>query len=328
MSSEVLSRNQTDLDKITLQKRERYYRNRKSVLKQQKTSEKKKEYQKEWYLKNRDQKIQKSLKWTEENPEQRRLHIQKYVQKNSAKTKFWKPYNIPTESELEWIENFGRLETFDPSKGKLSKRLTLKIADLKDSNLIIIHHHYLHRSRTMGQLPYWICIDEIPVGVISYSLPRISNQVDGIEPMNLLELARLWINPSVQNLSYEDRNGKSHSLSVASCAMGKSIKRVKTDWYMKYPNLPKIDAVISWSDDKRHKGTIYKSSNFKVSGKSGGNSHGNGKRKDSGNYIPHKDFRNIKTRFLYKFPNSNLPVVTNSEEILENMVLESFDNLF
>ena len=328
MTSEILGRNQVDLDKIKLQKREGYYRNRKSVLKQQKTSEKKREYQKEWYLKNRDQKIQKSLKWTEENPEQRRLHIQKYVQNKSAKTKFWKHYNIPDYMQLEWIENFGRLETFDPSKGKLSKRLTLKIADLKDSNLIIIHHHYLHRSRTMGQLPYWICIDEIPVGVISYSLPRISNQVDGIEPMNLLELARLWINPSVQNLSYEDRNGKSHSLSVASCAMGKSIKRVKTDWYMKYPNLPKIDAVISWSDDKRHKGTIYKSSNFKVSGKSGGNSHGNGKRKDSGNYIPHKDFRNIKTRFLYKFPNSNLPVVTNSEEILENMVLESFDNLF
>ena len=45
-------------------------------------------------------------------------------------------------------------------------------------------------------------------------------------------------------------------------------------------------------------------------------------------YLPHKDFKNVKTRFLYKFPNSNLPVVTNSEEILENMVLESFDNLF
>jgi len=328
MSSEILRRNQVDLDKIKLQKREWYYRNRKSVLKQQKTSEKKREYQKEWYLKNRDQKIQKSLKWTEENPEQRRLHIQKNVQKNSAKTKFWKPYNIPDHMQLEWIENFGRLETFDPSKGKLSKRLTLKIADLKESNLIIIKHHYLHRSRTMSQLSYWICIDEIQVGVISYSLPRISNQVDGIEPMNLLELARLWIHPSVQNLNYEDRNGKSHSLSIASCAMGKSIKRVKTDWYMKYPNLPKIDAIISWSDDKRHKGTIYKSSNFKVTGKSGGNSHGNGKRKDSGNYIPHKDFKNVKTRFLYKFPNSNLPAVTNSEEILENMVLESFDNLF
>ena len=52
------------------------------------------------------------------------------------------------------------------------------------------------------------------------------------------------------------------------------------------------------------------------------------KDKDSGNYLPHKDFRNVKTRFLYKFPNSNLPTVTNSEEILENMVLESFENLF
>ena len=54
MSSENLSKNQSDLDKIKLQKR--------------------------------DQKIQKSLKWTEENPEQRRLHFQKYVQNNSAKT--------------------------------------------------------------------------------------------------------------------------------------------------------------------------------------------------------------------------------------------------
>ena len=84
------------------------------------------------------------------------------------------------------------------------------------------------------------------------------------------------------------------------------MKRVETDWYMKYPNLPKIDAIISWSDDKRHKGTIYKSSNFKVIGKSGGNnSHGYGKRKDSGNYLPHKDFKNVKTRFLYKFYGSN-----------------------
>ena len=59
--------------------------------------------------------------------------------------------------------------------------------------------------------------------------------------MKLLELARLWIHPSVQNLTTEDRYGKTHSLTVASCAMGKSIKRVQEDWYMKYPNLPKID---------------------------------------------------------------------------------------
>ena len=119
MSSEILRRNQVDLDKIKLQKREWYYRNRKSVLKQQKTRVKKREYQKELYLKNRDQKIQKFLKWTEENLEQRRLNIQKYVQKNSAKTKFWKHYNIPDHLQLEWIENFGRLDTFFSPEFKL-----------------------------------------------------------------------------------------------------------------------------------------------------------------------------------------------------------------
>ena len=52
-----------NLDKIKQQKREWYKRNKKKVLKQQKTSEKKKEYLKEWYLKNKDDQIQKSLKW-------------------------------------------------------------------------------------------------------------------------------------------------------------------------------------------------------------------------------------------------------------------------
>ena len=295
-----------NLDKIKQQKREWYKRNKKSVLKQQKTSEKKKEYLKEWYLKNKDEHNKKSLKWIEENPKSRKLHIQKYVQKNSAQTKYWKPYKIPTKSKLKWIENFGQLpKYFSPSMGKLSLRLTLEIADVKDSNLIIIHHHYFHRSRTLGQLPYWICIDKIRVGVISYLLPKGSNPVDGIEPMKLLELARLWIHPSVQNLTTEDRNGKTHSLSVTSCAMGKSIKRVQEDWYMKYPNLPKIDAVISWSDNKTHKGTIYKSSSFKVTGKSGNNFHSAGKSKDSKTPIHHKDYRSVNTRFLYRFENSN-----------------------
>ena len=291
-----------NLEKIKKQKREWYKRNKKKVLKQQKTSERKKEYLKEWYLKNKDEHKQKSLKWIEENPESRRLHIQKYVQKNSAQTKSWKPYRVPTNSKLEWIKNFGQLpKYFSPTMGKLALRLTLEIADLKDSNLIIIHHHYLNRSRTMGQLPYWIAIDKVRVGVISYSLQRVSNPIDGIEPMKLLELDQLWIHPSVQNLTTEDRNGKTHSLSVASCAMEKSIKIVQEDWYMKYPNLPKIDAVIYWGDDKRHKGTIYKSSHFKVTGKSSVNSHSTGKRNNSTNHIHHKDYKNIKTRFLYRF---------------------------
>ena len=50
MPSEILSKYQMNLDKIKQQKREWYKRNKKKVLKQQKTSEKKKEYLREWYL--------------------------------------------------------------------------------------------------------------------------------------------------------------------------------------------------------------------------------------------------------------------------------------
>ena len=83
--------------------------------------------------------------------------------------------------------------------------------------------------------------------------------------------------------------------------------------------MPEVDAIVSWSDDERHKGTIYRSSNFKETGKSGGNLHGTGtKRKDGGYYRLNKDFRHIKTRFLYKFDTT----VRNSEDILENMVLD------
>ena len=54
---EILSRNQEDLVKIKRQKRKWYHRNKKKVLKQQKTRENKKKYIKEWYLKNRQEKI-------------------------------------------------------------------------------------------------------------------------------------------------------------------------------------------------------------------------------------------------------------------------------
>ena len=50
---EILSRNQEDLEKIKRQKREWYHRNKKKVLKQQKTSERKKTTWKQRYWFNR-----------------------------------------------------------------------------------------------------------------------------------------------------------------------------------------------------------------------------------------------------------------------------------
>ena len=135
MSATFLRQNQTSSEKIKQQKRDWYYRNRKKVLKQQKTNLQRKETKKEWYARNKKECIQNAIEWIKDNPEQRQLHIQKYVQKNSAKTKFWKPYNIPDHMQLEWIENFGRLETFDPSKGKFSKHLLLKLQTSKSLTL-------------------------------------------------------------------------------------------------------------------------------------------------------------------------------------------------
>jgi len=51
MSAAFLRQNQTPEERIKQQKREWYYRNRKSVLKQQKKSKDRKESKKEWYEK-------------------------------------------------------------------------------------------------------------------------------------------------------------------------------------------------------------------------------------------------------------------------------------
>ena len=79
-----LRQNQTPEERIKQQKREWYYRNRKSVLKQQKKSKDRKESKKEWYEKNREVCIAKSLDWNIQNPIQRKSTVQKYTHRNSA----------------------------------------------------------------------------------------------------------------------------------------------------------------------------------------------------------------------------------------------------
>ena len=134
LSSEIQRRNQVDLDKIKLQKREWYYRNRKSVLKQQKTSEKKREYQKELYLKNRDQKIQKSLKWTEENPEKDDCIFNNMSRKILQKLNSGNPTTSPT------ICNWNGLKFLDVWKHSIHQKvnyqndLLLKLQTSKSLN--------------------------------------------------------------------------------------------------------------------------------------------------------------------------------------------------
>jgi hypothetical protein len=213
----------------------------------------------------------------------------------------WGNMKDPTDQEMGWIKSFGHYNGFDPNAGNLSRRIDLIVADLKEATRIIIWHHYLHRGRTMGQLPYWIIMDSHPVGVLLYSLPRLSVPVDGVEPMNILELARMWIHPGVQGHSLIDSTGRSHSVSIASAAIGSSLRKVRQDWYWKYPKLPDIKAVVSWADTEHHEGTIYLASNFKQSGTSGGSMHGSRVRRNGGSDQLNEDYLHIKSRFMYKF---------------------------
>ena len=63
---------------------------------------------------------------------------------------------------------------------RLRNRVSLKVANLKQATEVIVRNHYLHRGRTMAQLPYWIQLDDNVIGVMNYSYPRMSASFMGV----------------------------------------------------------------------------------------------------------------------------------------------------
>ena len=191
----------------------------------------------------------------------------------------------------------------DPvESGRLKNRLDLTTANLKEATAVIVEKHYLHRGRTMAQLPYWITLDGQTCGVMLFAYPRMSATYQGFRPMNLLELARLWIDPVVQGIKVRDRDGEEHAFSVATCAVGKALRRVRQDWHAKYPHLPDVQAVVSWADAEHHEGTIYRACNFREVGRSGGTYHGRAHRSNGGHDQLNPDYLHEKRAFLFAFP--------------------------
>lgn len=184
---------------------------------------------------------------------------------------------------------------------KLRERLSLEFANLKEATALIVEKHYLHRGRTMAQMPYWIMFDGARIGVLLFALPRLSVTYQGHGPMNLVELARMWIDPDAQGQRVKDSNGREHTLALATCAIGMALRRIRQDWHGKYPHLPIIEACVSWADDEHHEGTVYRAANFEEVGKSGGSLHGNAHRANGGRDQLNKDYRHIKTAFIHRY---------------------------
>ena len=185
---------------------------------------------------------------------------------------------------------------------KLRNRIALEVANLKEATEVIVKNHYLHRGRTMAQMPYWINLDGHRQGVLLFSLPRLSVRYQGHGPMNLIELARMWVDPAVQGKRVVDSSGKEHTLAIATCAIGAALRQIRQDWHGKYPHLPLIEACVSWADDVHHEGTVYRAANFAEVGKSGGSLHGNASRPNGGNDQLNADYLHVKTAFIYRFP--------------------------
>ena len=183
-------------------------------------------------------------------------------------------------------------------------KVELEIAVLSEATQVIVENHYLKRRRTMAQIAYWINYQQARVGVLLFALPRMSVRTDKFNnwsPMEIIELARLWIDPSIQERKVMDSNFRVHSLPIASMAIGSALKRISDDWSSKYPHLPVIKGCVAWSDDVFHQGTIYRASNFKLVGKSGGSLHGQRQRTNGGRDKMHNDYKNPKSAFLYEF---------------------------
>lgn len=183
-----------------------------------------------------------------------------------------------------------------------------------DINAYVTERHYLHRGRTLAQLGYWIVLDDasaealaltsatrapaparwtlggVPIaGAIQYALPRVSApRLYGYHPMELLELARLYLEPVGEG----DRGPR----MLATAAIGRSLRRVPWDWRQAYPNLPAPKAIVSWADATRHEGAIYKGAGFVAVGRTEGDTRRT--RQDDARARAHADYGNEKIAFV------------------------------
>ncbi len=165
----------------------------------------------------------------------------------------------------------------------LRQRVSVEIIELAQARYALETFHYLHRVRTGRQINYAILIDGVVDGVITYAYPMMIGSIDGIPTDEVIEFARLYLASNIPH--------------TATCAIGKTIKRVRSDWIRLFPNAKPPQLVVSWSDTEYHKGTIYKAANFTHLHKSKPTQKGNGAWPRA---VIRSDYEHIKDCWIYK----------------------------
>ncbi len=168
----------------------------------------------------------------------------------------------------------------------LRQRVQVEIITVAQARYALETFHYLHRVRTGRQINYAVLIDGTVDGVITYAYPFTSADINGVPSDEVIEFARLYLHSNIPH--------------TATCAIGKTLKRVVADWMRLYPDAKTPRLAVSWSDTEYHKGTIYKAANFvwlkkSIGGAAGGMTPGKKNRVRT----KHGDYSHLKDCWIY-----------------------------
>jgi hypothetical protein len=142
----------------------------------------------------------------------------------------------------------------------------------------VIAHHYLHKPVDVrcSPLAYLISYQEKPVGCLIYGRPESQKVNDWygsvgdiltgkcyLSRWQILNLARVWLHPSIQ------QNGEHYIANAATWVIAQSLRRVVYDYLIEKPPVwieepYEIREVLSYCDTRIHHGTLYKASNFQL----------------------------------------------------------------
>jgi hypothetical protein len=130
----------------------------------------------------------------------------------------------------------------------LRRRVGLYRVSFSNARYMLEELHYLHRMRTGRQVNYVVTVNGIVDGIITYAVPKWTTGALGVPSAEIVELARLYLYSNIPH--------------TASCAVGKSLRTIRLDWWFMYPDAQLPRLVVAWSDIEQHEGTVYKAANF------------------------------------------------------------------
>lgn len=143
------------------------------------------------------------------------------------------------------------IEQFKNREIKAKEIFSIKEIDKNTGWNFIKDYHYLADAKYFSMYDYGLFIEDVLVGVASFSLPQGNVALKGWFSLpnttkDILELGRLCVLPKL--------NGS----NATSFMLSNSIKKLKKDY--------NIRAVITLADSSRHVGSIYQVCNFSYYG--------------------------------------------------------------